>query len=127
MTRRAAQFCLGIAALIAAIYAAAIPFPPGQRWEGDALLHLGLLSILSVPAAILLSFSPRSGRRVGLLLAIAALGQVIAVVVEILRLGGRPSPMRVAVGLAPWALAVIAGAILLLPTGVTHSADVPDP
>ena len=121
MARHTAQLCLGVTTLIAAIYALSIPFPSSQPGEDGALLRLGLLSILSIIAAILLSFSPRTGHWLGLLLATGALAQLITSVVEILRFGVRLSSMQVAAGLTPWALAVIAGMIFLIPVAYNRT------
>ena len=94
LTPRCAQICLGVTALIAAVYALSIPLPPRQHGEDIALLRLGLLGVLSIIVVILPSFSPQTGRSLGLLLAIGALGQLINSIVEILRSNGRISPTQ---------------------------------
>ena len=113
MTNRAAQFLFAFAAVIAALLALALPFPPERPWEQSALVRLAFLFTLAFITVVALSVSPRVGRAVGLIAGIASLGQLIVILIGIPRAQANFGPLAAAVGVSPWLLGVLGGALLL--------------
>jgi magnesium-transporting ATPase (P-type) len=112
VANRSAQVLFAVAALIAALLALAIPFPPFRSSEESALVRLGVFFVLATITAVALSVRPRAGRYFGLILGVASLGQLLVTIVGATRTESL-APMPAAIGLSPWLIATVAGALLL--------------
>ena len=124
MANRNAQILFAVAALIAALLALAIPFPPTRSGEESALVRLAIFVTMTTITAVALSVRPPAGRFFGLILGVASLGQFLGTIVSATRTEGL-TPMTTAIGVSPWLIASVAGALLVRrqPPTIGHRTD----
>jgi hypothetical protein len=122
VVNRNSQILFAVAALIAALLALAIPFPPQRSWEESALVRLAIFFALATITAVALSVRPPAGRIFGLILGVSSLGQLLVTIVSAARTDGI-TPMTAAIGVSPWLIATVAGALLVRrePNGVRRT------
>ena len=111
MSRRLSQAFFCLAAAFSLGLAASLPFPP-QSWEQSALVRLGLLAIASLSVAVLLSFIPKFGRLLALLVRAIATVQLLVILISLRRARSESPSSEVVLAVAPFACALLGGALV---------------